>query len=55
VQRAVVLEAREGTVEMKSLENEQVCRLAMDPAIKLEWVEIGCGHLDLGGVGTIAP
>ena len=55
VQRAVGLEAREGTVELKSLENEQVCRLTMDPAIKLEWVEVGCGHLDLGGVGTIAP
>jgi hypothetical protein len=55
VQRAVALEAREGTVELKSIDHDQVCRLPLDPAIRLEWAEVGCGHLDLGGVGTIAP
>ena len=55
LERAVALEAREGTVEVKSVDHGQVCRLPMDPAIKLEWAEVGCGYLDLGGIGTINP
>jgi hypothetical protein len=55
VQRAVALEASGGMIELKTLDDEQVCRLPMDPAIQLEWAEVGCGHLDLGGVGTIDP
>lgn len=55
VERAVALEARAGMLELKSMDHEQVCQLPMDPAIQLEWAEVGCGHLDLGGIGTINP
>ncbi len=55
VERVVGLQARAGRVEVKCMESEEICRLPMDPAIELEWAEVGSGHIDLGGIGVITP